>query len=971
MSPFLKSRTTLGFFVLVAGAMLAFSANAQVPPSNISAVAAGACQINLSWTPGQYPFSEIRAEHFTPTPSAICSFSAPFTLTATTTSGVTTFVHTQNSQPGDPYVGPNSLYCYWVRSRTLPTGLCGGTTPCSNWSQAGPGNVIASTTTPLIPAPSNATLTLAIARDSGARVDLQWATSTVFSDPANAFYNIYRDGANIASIPAFQDIGGIFVPMGYYQDMTVSADTVYRYQVQASQGAAGCVSVTSRRNSALSTALTVPTMPVITGIAYSPTSTPNGIGPLRIDWTEGSGPAGRQINLWKREANEATSTRYKSFPPGTFGYDEDPATLILDTSYGYQMQACASVFSGAKYIGTGCSDMTPEAQVAIVNTPQDVRARLYYVDTVNETADILLSWENSFPDENYAIERSSNGGVDWSLVSGTSYTDSDSATIFLYRDLNVPLKALYKYRVSLDQGGGVLSDGKETDIVSTRIEKVFYGNAYASVGPGYTPPVLPSPSPVRLQMRGGVGFLEGFIPAVSAAFAPIPVPAPAPMPALTPIPVSDGGAGWISFNSDYPGKVSVHNYSVQVNEEGVLSGAAWAAIRNPNDDSTFAYGWLSFNREDLYGCPGQLMSVPCTGRWDRTTGKVTGWAKFIGFENVSSPDKWFDGWVSLAKFGSAPSIYGSAIDDSLKQLIGTAWGAFRNTAFSQGLGGTGWISMGNSSCPRGQCNIWYTPLVNPPLVSSVTVDTIGSPWTQDSKDPPPLVVARWSGSPFCASSTHYSVSWQYTGPVLEQTQVEFYPVGGTGKTVTLDYGPITNMQFPQAEPGRPLGNLPGTLDYDTNYRVRVRAATKIVNPVDLTTSLSWSAWTSSAQFLTPSHYYPLVQFTSAYKGPNLSGEYQYGFDGSLVSLDRSVGGSQEFPMGGWNWAWDFGNASAGFGNPSTASGNPSATAFQTTSTYPVMLTVDDGGGGICSYTYEEVSPQMMGDQPRRRIWVEP
>lgn len=978
MSSFLKSRLVLSSFVLGACLLFAFSASAQVAPSNISAVSVGACQINLSWTLGSYPYTQIQAEHYTPSPTALCTFASPYTLSVTSTpAGATTYIHATNTISNDPYVGPGSLYCYRMISRTSQSGLCGGITPCSAPSQSGPGGVIASTTTPLIPPPSNATMTLALARDGGASVDLYWATSTRFSDPANAFYKVYRDSNLIGSVPAFNNVSGVFVPVGNYQDITPPAGAEHSYQIRASQSAPGC-DISKWRDSALTIPLVVPTMPVITDIAYTPTTTPNKIGSLHIDWTDGVGPSGRQINLWKREANEATSTRYKSFAVGTLAYDEDPATLILDTSYGYQLQACATVFSGAKFIGAGCSDITPEAQVAIVNTPQDVRARLYYVDTQNEKADILLSWKNSFPDEPYAIEKSSNGGVDWSLVGGTSYIDSNPDTLFLYRDLGVPLKALYRYRVSLDQGSGVYTEGKETDVVSTRIEKVFYGNAYASIGPGYTPPALPSALPARLEIKNGVGFLEGLIPSVSAAFAPIPSPAPLPAPAPATIPASDGGAGWISFNSDYPGRVSVPSYSVQVDESGVLSGAAWAAIRNPNDGSTFSYGWLSFNREDLYGCPGQLPSVPCTGKWDRTTGKVTGWAKFIGFENLSGSDKWFDGWVSLAKFGSGTNSYGSATDDSLKQLIGTAWGAYRNFVFASGwVGGTGWISMGNSACPRGRCNIWYTPLTNPPLVSSVTVETRGTPWTQtitDTSVDPPVerTVAHWSGDPFCASSTYYSVSWSYTGPTLAQTQVEFYPVGGVGKTVSLDYGPILNINFPQAAQGRPLGNLAGTLDYDTDYRVRVRAATEVYDPVNSTTTLDWSAWTSGTTFHTPTHYYPFVQFTATYKGPDLSGQYQYGFDGAAVSLDRSAGGAQEYPMSGWSWTWNFGDATAGFGNPATANGNPSETAFPTTSTYPVMLTVDDGGGGVCSYTYDKVDPSINDrEQPRRRIWVEP
>jgi len=979
MSSFLRNGVVLGFLVAAIFISGTFVANGQTytPPSNLSITQPTSCEIDLSWTQGQFPYTYIQADRVGFLQA--CSFSFPYSLATSVLNG-TSFIHAP--------VSSTARYCYRVQSRESNSAVCGAApNRCSSWLERLSSGAIASSTTPTIPPPSVATFTLAIARDGGARTTLVWDTSTRFSDRDHASYRIYRDGTYVTSTPAFttttDGLGAtVYVPIGLFDDVDVPLDALHTYTVQAAQSATGCL-VGSESVSAQSAPITVPRMPFNVVPEYLPTSTEGVVGDLNITWVDGNAsPSGvTTLFVYRREISEAASSlRKDNIPVGTMLYAEDPTSLVLDSTYEYQLRQKTEFTT--PYLRRAYSDFTPAVQVSVANGPQDVQARLYYVNPTNETADILLSWRNSVENENYVVQRSTDGGAHWAPIGGPGYTNSEIGYVFLYRDTDVPLSTLYQYRVSVSQGG-TLSDSVKSGTVNTRIEKILYGFAYSSIGPGFTPsaPATIVPSPKR-----SVGFLETLgrlVPQTKAAFAPLIPRVINPAPAtLVSIPTSDGGAGWINFSSDFPGNSGTHHYSVQVDTEGVLSGAAWAAIGTPSGDDGFEYGWLSFNRDDLRGCMGQSELVACTARMNLTTGQLSGWARFIGFKNLAGADQWYDGWVSLASFGANTHPYGSAFDSSLGKLIGTAWSAFRNTLFDQKTFGLGWIAMSNDACRSAggsvSCDVRYTTRTNAPVITNVRVNAIGEPLqkieTDNSVTPPTeTVVGRWEGDPFCASSTKYAVLWQYTGskPAPDDLELELVPTGGSGKTVFLTSStmgtPPGGYTFTGVS-GFPVGNNVGTLDYGKAYVARVRAG-EIMPP---TNEMVWSAWTESGAFVTPTHYYPLVDFSSVYKGVNLSAQYSYEFDGAALSLDRSAGSGSVYPTSVWAWNWDFGNAVAGFGDPATATGNPGQTAFSSSSTYPVKLTVDDGGGGVCSYTQLNVDPNIGTDGPlRRRIWVEP
>ena len=107
-------------------------------------------------------------------------------------------------------------------------------------------------------------------------------------------------------------------------------------------------------------------------------------------------------------------------------------------------------------------------------------------------------------------------------------------------------------------------------------------------------------------------------------------------------------------------------YSVQIDNEGLLSGAAWAGKN---------YGWFSFNKSDLTGCP----SLPCEAKFNSAAGFLSGWGRFLipkFFPDQSS----FDGWVKLKG-----DNYGVEFTSSTRQFSGLGWGD--NVA--------GWVAFGS------------------------------------------------------------------------------------------------------------------------------------------------------------------------------------------------------------------------------------------------------------------------------------
>lgn len=122
-------------------------------------------------------------------------------------------------------------------------------------------------------------------------------------------------------------------------------------------------------------------------------------------------------------------------------------------------------------------------------------------------------------------------------------------------------------------------------------------------------------------------------------------------------------------------------YGVRATDAGSnisnLSGYAWVSATDPDaNPDTDSVGWLSFNSSDLSGCP----SNPCQATLNRSTGQVSGWARFLRGNQIDG-----DGWVKLRGSTTGGAAYGV-------QVSGCQWSGYAYNGGNDDRGG-GWISF--------------------------------------------------------------------------------------------------------------------------------------------------------------------------------------------------------------------------------------------------------------------------------------
>lgn len=305
------------------------------------------------------------------------------------------------------------------------------------------------------------------------------------------------------------------------------------------------------------------------------------------------------------------------------------------------------------------------------------------------------------------------------------------------------------------------------------------------------------------------------------------------------------GIGWIKFRSDENASAK---YSVQIDNEGFLSGGAWAGKN---------YGWLSFNKSDLAGCP----SAPCEAKFNSAAGFLSGWGRFLipkFFPDQSS----FDGWVKLKG-----NNYGVEFASSTRQFSGVGWGDSV----------AGWVAFGSPECNG----------------CSVRGDIIGEEVPEGNR-PPVASNVRIEAEPtelWCAENPYYRVRWDYTDPNNDpqnKAEIEFIPndfaTTSLGADITLLFDPLAYLR-PSA-----------------SYVAKVRVFD----------GEFWSDWASSDAITTPSHYLPFVDF-SWLPDSIVAGQPVEFTD---KSADRSNGA---YPRGNWTFDWRFANATPenATGSPAT------------------------------------------------------
>ncbi|MDI6821153.1 MAG: hypothetical protein QMD65_03185 [Patescibacteria group bacterium] len=642
--------------------------------------------------------------------------------------------------------------------------------------------------------------------------------------------------------------------------------------------------------------------------------------------TTGIGAANDQgYEVWRAAqttANEPPASLYKYYASTA---ENGTSTVDSDCKAGhfcwYKVRACRNNTQTTSMPLKVCSFFSvATSSSAYVDPPKDFDARLIHISTSTKKGLVYFEWDADVPNvESFVIEQSKDGGI-FGKATSTS-----EAQIFL----DIDLDHNYRFQIRSVFIGGT-STPSDAVPVNTNIRRVLKGKAWQAADLGGD------------ENRIGLG------------------------------------VGWISFNSDSVDRwgnkhvpddptnpdLKYLKYSVQVDDSGLVSGLARAGgIR-------FGYGWLSFHKKDLTGCP----VVPCEARYNSSTQKFSGWARFLGpkmYASLSSPN--WQGWVKLSgtinevlppppppPLSPTPplsppppssfdlknfvnhftaSIVPREVLGLLKRMAvkafaqyppppsaGTGYGLSLNPVTSMVSGEIwggdqiGWIAFsktgeGNDSCTSRDiegltdCAVLADSISEVPRVTEVAV-----------KAGPP--VELW-----CDMNPYYRVSWNYnpgsSGSPQESYLVEFKDAS-IHTVVTSTTANDTATSFLLYKPLEALISDGGSLPRNFYAAVRIKNTLGV-----------WSSSTNSLSTTTPTHYPPLVNFS--YASTTTNGVFNF----ADKSLDRSSG---LYPKP-WVWGWYFEK-----GVPMTANTeNVTGVDFGTAISSIVNHSVDDNSpsGMIC------------------------
>lgn len=361
------------------------------------------------------------------------------------------------------------------------------------------------------------------------------------------------------------------------------------------------------------------------------------------------------------------------------------------------------------------------------------------------------------------------------------------------------------------------------------------------------------------------------------------------------------GVGWIKFRNDTGNK-----YSVQIDRDGLMSGAAWAGS---------SFGWLSFNKADLEGCPSGV----CEARVDLSTGALSGWARFLAPAVRPNLGRW-DGWVKLRGTAQNGDSYGVQMSLNPGEFSGAAWGG----------PDIGWIAFGPPECD--ECNVSGDLQNRAPTVNNVRIEI-----------PADVEAAgRW-----CAEVPAYRVVWEFSDPdgnSQSSAELEFYK---TADPTDVSHANLVGVdQLYRFD--NPLGwfeggsyNQSGYLATNTEYRARVRVSDGI----------DWSDWVNSVNSITtPNYYWPLIRIGQD-PDPTSVGVITHFSDNTV---DRSAGAAT---FAGRQWTFENAHINQ------SADPNPSVIFNR----FPanVTLKVDDSRGASCEATRPVSSGGSRGEIKRR------
>lgn len=349
-------------------------------PSTLTATAASATQINLSWTNNAINQTGIKVERSLD--------NVTFTQIGTAGAGAITY--------SDPNLAPTTLYYYRVRA-TNASGDSGYT----NVSSA---TTAADTTPPT--APSNLTATAT----SSTQINLSWTAST--DNVGVTGYLIQR--CQGASCVTFAQIAAPAGTGTAYIDTGISPSTSYSYEIIATD-AAGNLSSPSNVGTALTLAGPPAAPSALTGTAASATQ-------INLSWTNNAtNQTGCKI---ERSSDGVIFTQIGTTAATVTTYSDNPLAPL--TAYYYRVRAT-----------NGAGDST-YSNVANVTTPTDTTsptAPTNLTATATSSTQINLSWTAAIDNvgvTGYQIQRCQGAGCASFAQVGTSTTPSFADTGLLF-----------------------------------------------------------------------------------------------------------------------------------------------------------------------------------------------------------------------------------------------------------------------------------------------------------------------------------------------------------------------------------------------------------------------------------------------------------------------------------------------------------------------------------------------------------
>ena len=380
-------------------------------PGNLTATAASASQINLSWTASASGYG-----------------IAYYVVERCQGAGCTNFAQIAASAGtiySDTGLLSSTSYSYWVQA----VDTAGNTSALSNTATA------ATQAPPPPTAPGNLTATAA----SASQINLSWTAST--SGIGIADYVVQRcQGAGCANFAQIAALTGTS-----YSDTGLLASASYSYRAQAVD-TGGNTSTFSNTSTGATQAPPPPTAPGnLTATAVSATQ-------INLTWTASTSGIGIADYVVQRcQGAGCTNFVQTAILAGT-GYSD--TGLLASTSYSYQVQAVDTTGNA----GTFSSPATAATQALQPPTaPGNLTA------TAASATQINLSWTASTSNvglANYVVQRCQ--GADC-----TSFEQIATATGTSYSDAGLALSTSYSYEVQAIDTAGNLSPYSSVASVTT------------------------------------------------------------------------------------------------------------------------------------------------------------------------------------------------------------------------------------------------------------------------------------------------------------------------------------------------------------------------------------------------------------------------------------------------------------------------------------------------------------------------